>query len=383
MKQNIFMNSHSIQRFALFVVLALVVVTFSEPAHADTLRNIAGGFIRGIDNFLNSIGAGINNFFAYIGRVADALGLGWLYSRLLNFFFGVGTCGEVLQNGVGRMICNVVISTSMLPALISAIAYLMGLLFAITALFKLKEHVLNPDRTPLSDSIKRIVAGGLLFALPVASSTVKELLVGSGKNQLFGLNSANRMEADIGQAGGLDTMIVVFVADLWQPMQILFASFAYIAGLILVVVGISRLLKTAQEGPRGPAGLGTIMTFVTAGVLFSLDNIMASFQTSLFFNSTIFSYPVLDSAFGKDIQTANRVEGVVTAVIGFMALIGWISFIRGFFIMRQVAEGDNQASLMASITHIVAGALAVNMGALINAVQSTFGLTGFNVGFDF
>ena len=64
-----------------------------------------------------------------------------------------------------------------------------------------------------------------------------------------------------------------------------------------------------------------------------------------------------------------------------MTIIGYISFLRGFFILKEVAEGGGQASLMAAVTHIFGGALAVNLGPLMNAVQSTLGLGTYGVVF--
>ena len=49
--------------------------------------------------------------------------------------------------------------------------------------------------------------------------------------------------------------------------------------------------------------------------------------------------------------------------------------------MRGVAEGSQQASVMSGVTHLIAGALAVNLGPLLNAVQVTLGITGYGIAF--
>ena len=76
-----------------------------------------------------------------------------------------------------------------------------------------------------------------------------------------------------------------------------------------------------------------------------------------------------------DANIDSHILAVIGSVVGFMILVGVIAFIRGIFILRDVAEGNGQASLMAASTHIIGGALAVNMGSVINAIQSTFGLS--------
>lgn len=357
----------------VFGLAVLVATTFvSQSAHA-------GGFMDSINGFVNNVFNTADDVINTIGGIFNDLGLGWLFNDLIGLIFGTGTCGEQVTGGVGEVLCNVVLSTDMLPALISGIAYLMGMLLTVVALIKLKDHVSDPRSVPLSDSLKRFVAGGALFSLPMVSSAAYELLVGTGQNEIASYGQG-RFSGQLSSSGGLDSMVYWLVADLWEPLQILIASFAYIAGLVFIVIGISRLLKTAQEGPSGPSGIGTIMTFVTAGVLFSLDRMMGAFSSSLFGRNVVRTYAILQQETG-DNAVNGHVEAMISAVIGFMALIGWISFVRGFFILRDVAEGKGQASLMVASTHIIGGALAVNLGPLIMAVESTLGLTPYGVTF--
>jgi len=72
---------------------------------------------------------------------------------------------------------------------------------------------------------------------------------------------------------------------------------------------------------------------------------------------------------------------VISSVLQFMIVLGVVSFARGIFIVRGVAEGNGQASLMAGVTHLIGGALAVNLGPMMNAVQSTLNLTAYGVSF--
>jgi len=58
-------------------------------------------------------------------------------------------------------------SISSLPGLISAVAYLFGLLLGVLGILKIKDHVENPTQTPLKDGAIRLAAGGALFALPM------------------------------------------------------------------------------------------------------------------------------------------------------------------------------------------------------------------------
>lgn len=286
---------------------------------------------------------------------------------------GGGGCGGT---GMGAVICNVLESSNELPYLLAGICYLLGLVLTVFAILKLKDHVLNPNQTPLSDSMKRFIAGGGFFALPmVVTAAYTTVADGLEKSQETAFNTT-------GVTGeGLDGMITAMMADLWDPMTLLIGGFAYLAGLVLVAIGISRLLKSAQEGPRGPGGMGTIATFLVGGALLSADAMMGAFNVSLFGDSMITTYAELSFDTGMDGAQIEHVTNVITAVLAFVMIIGWISFVRGWFIIREVAEGSQQASLMAGMTHIFGGALAVNLGPVLMAVQDTFGITQYGITF--
>lgn len=284
--------------------------------------------------------------------------------------------GGCYGTGMGAVICNVIESSADLPTLLAGICYLLGLVLAVWGVIKLKDHVTNPNQTPLSDSVKRFVAGGGFFALPaVTTAAYNTLADGIIDSSETGFNVP-------GSTGnGLDTMITAMMADIWDPITVLIGAFAYLAGLALIAIGISRLLKSAQEGPRGPGGMGTIATFLVGGALLSVDAMMGAFNSSLFGTPDITTYATLSFSNGMTGAELDHIHNVISAVLAFLMVIGWISFVRGWFIVREVAEGSQQASLMAGMTHIFGGALAVNLGPVLTAVQETFGIAGYGITF--
>lgn len=319
---------------------------------------------------LGGIGINVNlpNFNGVLGNI-------------LNFFFGgnATTCGGG-GNTLGVILCNVSESWQVVPGLFSAFAYIFGLVLGITGIQKLYEHVQSPQQTPPTEFIKRFIAGGAFFALPMVLEVVKNTITG-GMTMLYDTSGV----PDNTSGGGLDAMMVNFMKDILHPMWGVISGFTYLAGIILVIIGISRLLKSAQEGPRGPGGIGTIMTFLTAGMLLSLDTMLNNFSISLFEpaggQAQVLTNPVLAYTAGMTANEVDHVRSVIGSALLFMMVLGWISFVRGIFIIRDVAEGNQQASMMAGITHMLGGALALNLGSVINAVQNTLGLTGFGVDF--
>lgn len=283
-------------------------------------------------------------------------------------------CGS---GGLGDVLCNTTISVADTPGLLSGLAYLFGVVLGVWGISKLYEHVQNPHQTPIWDALKRFLAGGCFFALPMVMEVVRNTMYNDAA-------SAYDMTGFSGTTtgAGLDAMMAALMNDVWGPfLDGALPAFCYLAGIILVLIGINRLIKSAQEGPRGPGGFGTIMTFLAAGALFSADGMMEAWSVSLFAEPDIKTYASLNYTAGLGSTEQEHVQAVISSILAFMIILGWISFIRGWFIIRDVAEGNQQASLMAGITHLFGGALAVNLGPLLNSVQATLGLTKYGVGF--
>lgn len=272
---------------------------------------------------------------------------------------------------VADMLTRVTTSFVNLPNILSAAAYLLGLFFAVTGIFKFKEHVDSPMQHHLSEGVKRFLAGGMLLGLPFMTRAVQGSLF-STPGQVLNVSAGH--SAPVG--GGMDAMIVNFVSNIYAPMTLLLVAFTYIAAIVLLLVGIVRLTKTAQEGPRGPAGLGTIMTFLASGALFSSGDMMSSFSNSLFGTNNVvhkmdIATTVINAADGA------RVSSVIEALMSFIMIVGYIAFIRGWFVMKAFADGNNNtASLAQALTFLFGGALAINMGALVNALQGSLGISG-------
>ncbi len=296
---------------------------------------------------------------------------------LIDPAFAGGGTSHCTSGTLGGVICNTLKSSADLPDLFSGLSYLMGLILGIMGIFKLKEHVESPGQVPIWDPIKRFIAGGSFFALPAIIRAVQGTVDRDG-----GLSEySNTTFTGKSSGTGLDAMMVKLVGDIWEPMLAITLAFGYLAGIILVMIGISRFLKSEQEGPRGPTGIGTIMTFLVAGAMFSLHKMVGALSSSLFNTSVVTTKAELVYQAGMKEGELAHAHAVISAVIAFVALLGWISIVRGFFIVRGVAEGNSQASMMAGMTHLLGGALAVNLGPLMKAVQVTLGITQYGIKF--
>jgi type IV secretory pathway VirB2 component (pilin) len=87
-----------------------------------------------------------------------------------------------------------------LPSLISVAAYIFGILFAVLGVLKIKEHVENPQQTPLKDGAIKLCAGGALFALPFLTEIMSNLVDGGGANN-YEVQQQGAVMAYTGTAG--------------------------------------------------------------------------------------------------------------------------------------------------------------------------------------
>lgn len=314
----------------------------------------------------------------------------------------------------GSLLCGLVSNVGIFPAFLSALAYLFGLVLGLWGVLKIRDHVLNPTQVQITEGISRFLAGGLFFALPlivevfrntlsnVGLGTVDALgavsgysdgsgaggLIGIAKNAIGIVSNPDATVSGVlsgifgfgsGECDGLDGMLSCFMGDIMGPLHIVLNFFAFVAGMILIMIGISRLLKGAQDGARGPGGIGTIMTFLVGGALVSYNDLVRAASTTFTGSGTTLTFAKLNyAAEGENLAQAHA---VITAVIKFMILVGLISFVRGLFIVRNVAEGNQQASIMSGVTHLIGGTLAVNLGPLLNAVQATLKITKYGISF--
>ncbi|HCQ70690.1 MAG TPA: hypothetical protein DIU06_00925 [Rhodospirillaceae bacterium] len=338
---------------------------------------------------------------------------------------------------LGDAMCNLYRRTASFPAFLAGVAKLLGFFFGFWALLKLRDHMADPRSTPISQAVNRFLAGGCFLALQAmidivrstttptaselddllgntitsysgipqecasssdgwasdllgsitgaisgavdnASSAASSLLSGdvNGAACAIGLGSDcdSGQQATSAAATGFGKQVYCAVSDILGPMHIILNFLTFSAGVALLMVGISRLLKSEQDGPRAPAGIGTIVTFITAGVLISFNDFVRMVTMTLFGSNTTATAVTMSYTAGLDTQEIAEFQATISGVIKFMILIGLISFVRGVFILRGVAEGNQQSSMMAGMTHIIGGVLAVNIGPFLNLVQATLGI---------
>ncbi len=258
-----------------------------------------------------------------------------------------------------------------LQTFLSVLSYVLGTFFSVTGLQMMRNHVDDPSRNPASAFMLRLGAAGFLLFAPTAANMLVATIGGGevGDNSKI-VTATNMVEIDADTFGGsgLDQAVGRFVVDIASPLlDNAIPLFAYIGGLIFLLIGLKRLALADGNGPQAPGGLGTMGTLLVAAGLMAFGYVMYTLQGSIFGITEIYS----NSALVGDSAIAERANQTLWAVFIFLRIVGYISVLRGLFMLRALTEGG-QASMTGVLTHMVAGALLANGGMFVQMIQCTF-----------
>ncbi len=98
------------------------------------------------------------------------------------FVMGTMSCSTaeaVPTNTFNHVAENILGGINTLPGFLSAISYMMGMLFSVLGILKIKDHVENPTQTHLKDGAIRLAVGGGLFMIPIITESM-QTLIGTG-----------------------------------------------------------------------------------------------------------------------------------------------------------------------------------------------------------
>ncbi len=298
------------------------------------------------------------------------------YDPDISFKFSKSGSGD----GLDKMISSFAQNMDTIPEVASFVAFVIGVFFTVRAIQMLRDHTIDGRSVPIAEPVKRFAVAGAMFSLGYIARVVINTFGTGTATELT--NSGWSVKDSAG--GGLDSMFINFTKSLANPSIQLIEFFCYVAGILLILFALQRMVRTAQDGPRGPLGFGTIMTFFVAGALLSFPQMLALSNNTLFADGTKAATKVcelaLKKAAGGDDLTVQA-KNIISACLMFLAIVGYLSFVRGLFILKSFADGNGQATMMSACTHLIAGSIAVNLGTFINLIQNSLGVTDKPIGF--
>lgn len=171
------------------------------------------------------------------------------------------------------------------------------------------------------------------------------------------------------QGNSLAQALVSLVRDLEPGLAMLIAAVCYLLGLAAFLQGALRLLKTSEDKFHAPSGAGTALSFLLCLVLITFPSWLAGAGESLFGAGRT----AAGASLGYGARGAE-VDALLRAVLVIVSYVGLLAFLKGAFVLRAAADGAPGASGARAFMHLLGGAAAWHVAAVIDAVQTTLGI---------
>lgn len=173
-------------------------------------------------------------------------------------------------------------------------------------------------------------------------------------------------------APSLDQMFINFKDSSIAVMQLM-RWLALPLGLFISGLALIRLKEYSEGGGRTKLSTPILLAVIGATLIsFPIATNIAT-ETMALGAATGTELSRVPSAGGAP-GAAAALEGVLL----FVKMIGHIAFLRGFLILKGVAEGNQNQTVGKALTHILGGAAAININATVEILANSFapGLAG-------
>lgn len=150
--------------------------------------------------------------------------------------------------------------------------------------------------------------------------------------------------------------------------------FAIFLGVVFIIRGIYRLAAYQSRRQAGEATLSGLYNLAAGAALSSIGALMKS-QSSTIFGTD----EHLRTAMDYSTLPSNETGALLTVLVGFITLYGWVGIIKGWSLINALAKagGGRDDEFRSGLTHIGAGTLAANFLYFTDVAANTFGVNNF------
>ncbi len=155
--------------------------------------------------------------------------------------------------------------------------------------------------------------------------------------------------------------IVENISNTLAPVQHLIAGFAYIMGIIFVIIGLVKLYKFNNIG-GGEEGMSPAMVYVFGGsFLIFLPSTLNALSKTVFGLDNILSY-----------ATPNPLD-IISSIVLLIQTAGLVFFVRGCVLLITPSQSGGPKDGHRGIGFICAGILAMNFKTTTAVLASIVG----------
>ncbi len=289
---------------------------------------------------------------------------------VLGFAQDVGVKAE----SAGQMFCNAFRNSSSIPHLIQAIAWVAGGAIFLRGAFDLIKRSSDPNK-PLRDGLLGIIVGAFVYTLPWLIEFLHKSLYETPEGYTSNIGCSNEPGVDPRTAVPLDEMLMNFVNNIKGPIGSLISLVSIILGAAMVfwnMVRLSRFGADAKSNTLTPILANLVIGAMLLAIGQTLDVSLGTLFGDGMNQRDVVRYSSIAYAPGGSFNM-DRFNNAVSAVFTFLYIVGLLSFVRGFIVLRNALDGQGQATKGQAFTHIIGGTLLVNMPGFIKVIERTMG----------
>jgi intracellular multiplication protein IcmC len=284
-------------------------------------------------------------------------------------WLGTATGASAQVASFGDMLCEAFENAAPFGEMFQWVAYIAGVSAALRGLYHFKAHADNPGQNKLAVPLMYMFGGMGLLALPGFIGMIQESLFENG-----GGGNVECAAVAVTGAGSttttLNTMMVGFMDNIGQPLITIASVVAFLAGLVMVITGLMKASKAGKD-PQAHNPKVVLANIGFGSILMVIGENLRVFLESLFGTRDVTAPSELAWTLPEDVS--EQFADAISAALYFVQVIGAIAFVRGFLILKKVVEGTTNDPLAKALTHIIGGAIAVNIAAFLRIMDNTFG----------
>lgn len=168
----------------------------------------------------------------------------------------------------------------------------------------------------------------------------------------------------------------VMLENLSQQLPYLFevvSGFSYLAGVFFTFNGLLKLKEYGETQGMGGSTKGDLKVclshLIIGGMLLYLPSTKNVLLDSVYGSNAITPFV------GYGIAT-NPVDQMGQDIVNIVQFIGFIAFIRGFFLFHRVGAGQaQQGTFNKGVTHLLGGVIALNVMGFVHIIDQTLGIS--------
>lgn len=170
------------------------------------------------------------------------------------------------------------------------------------------------------------------------------------------------------QAQGItiDTMLKNFTSSV-DPLIDLLRAISYVGGLYFAIKGIIKFIDYSKSNGQTPLSK-PILTIVISAFMMSIGASLDIVTSSIYGSNGPgdFLAPATNNI-------SAQAQQIFSSIFIFLKLIGFLAFVRGFFILAKAVE-TGQDLMPKGFTHIIGGVLLFHMKATLTILAGSTGV---------